>query len=63
MTKKKLLEEFKKFAIENGKIVDSELTELDWYDMSIGWFLAKGASLNQAVECALDARYKHEYWC
>ncbi len=58
----KLLEEFKKEVCERAKEVDPQ-EELDWYALSIGFFLAKGATLEEAEKLAVEARYTHQYWC
>lgn len=55
-----LLEEFKKFCEKHGG--DPLLDDLLWFDMSIGWFLAKGASIEEAEINAVKARYDYEYW-
>jgi hypothetical protein len=42
--------------------MEEALGEVDWWDMSLGWFLAKGCSLDEASALAGIARYTHGYW-
>ena len=37
-------------------------SEWQWYDMSIGWFLARGCDIGKATQLAIQARYHYEYW-
>lgn len=55
------LKDFKKFCKANTK-KESFLEELDWYALSVGWFLAKGATLEEANTLACKARYDYGYW-
>lgn len=57
-----ILESFKTDICANAKTIDSE-DEFDWYDLSIGYFLAKGLDIDAAVDLALIARYDEHYWC
>lgn len=59
---KELLEQFRLEVCLNSKAVDPD-EERYWYDLSIGWFLAKGMTINQATDLALEARYTRQYWC
>ena len=62
MTNSKLLiQEFRKFC-ESSRAKHELLNELNWYDMSIGWFLAKGISVSRAFKLARTVRYDSEYW-
>lgn len=56
-----LLAAFKGFCQKHAG--DTRLDDIQWYDMSVGWFLAKGAKdVDEAVELAVTARYDHQYW-
>jgi hypothetical protein len=58
-----LIEQFKNEVCGDfGIKLDDEILEIDWYSLSIGWFLAKGASVQDAADLAREARYKHQYW-
>lgn len=57
---KSRLEQFKEEVCDNPNA--EELKDVDWYAPSIGFFLAKGASIEVAVDLALKARYDHHYW-
>lgn len=35
---------------------------LDWYSVSIGFFLARGVEIGMARALALKARHEHMYW-
>ena len=41
---------------------DTDLNDLNWYDVSIGWFMARGCDKETAFELAGIARYEHGYW-
>jgi len=36
--------------------------EFEWYDLSIGFFIACGLSIDSAAQMALHARYDLHYW-
>lgn len=38
------------------------LDELDWKDLSIGFFIGIGCTPSKSRELARIARYTHEYW-
>lgn len=63
MTEDELIEAFRVEICAKAAEIDEEFSELDWYDMSIGFFFAKGATYEQASKCARTARYTYEYWC
>ena len=41
---------------------DEDFQERDWYDLSIGWFLANGVFKDDAFDLALIVRYDFHYW-
>lgn len=51
---------FKEFCLEC--IDDERLKEIDWYDMSLGFFIALGLPIEQAEELACHVRYDENYW-
>ena len=57
-----LLEAFRTEVCLRGEEIDPNEEE-DWHSLSIGFFIAKGASPKEARKLALEARYRHEYWC
>jgi hypothetical protein len=62
ITKEQATEKFKAFC-HSSAAKDPELDELDWYDMSVGFFLALGLSVEDAYDVATKCRYTHKYWC
>lgn len=62
MDKQQLLDAFRNEICSRVKEIDDEY-ELDWYDFSVGFFLARNPDLSLAHECAREARYTHHYWC
>lgn len=54
------LEKFKKIC-ELSDRLDPD-NELDWYSLSIGFFIAHRLSMKYAHELAIEAKYKHQYW-
>lgn len=64
MTKYEMLCKFRDEVCMNKALnsEDSILADSDWFDMSLGYFLALGASPDCASELALEARYKKQYW-
>lgn len=61
ITKETATELFKNFC-QSEKAKDPELDELDWYDMSIGFFLALGLSVEDAYAVATECMYTRQYW-
>ena len=59
---KSLVLAFKKDIADRAKEVDPK-EERDWYDLSIGYFLAKGTSVDVATNLSLIIRYDLQYWC
>lgn len=57
-----MLAKFKTEVCERSEQVDPG-GDLDWYGLSIGFFLACGATPDQANDLAIEARYTHKYWC
>lgn len=45
-------------TVYNNATARRELADLHWYPLAIGWLLAKGLNVNEAVKLALDWRYK-----
>jgi len=58
---KDIILEFKKDICDKSKDIDPN-EELQWRDMSIGYFLAKGVDVNIAHELATIVRYYFHYW-
>ena len=57
------LERFEAFCKSDQKL-DEELDELDWYALSIGFFLGCGITNTDSLsKLALYARYTAHYWC
>jgi hypothetical protein len=59
-----LSEELKQFKLEicdRAKEVDPK-DHLDWYSLSIGYFMAKRIDIKQAIALATIARYTYKYW-
>lgn len=61
------LDDFKALCLADAAQSDPELKidpgeELDWFAMSLGFFLARGLSLDAAHAAALHARYEFHYW-
>jgi hypothetical protein len=56
-----LIREFRADICLRSKEID-DAYELDWYDMSVGYFLAKGADIEKALELARIARYRFQYF-
>lgn len=61
MSEEELLEAFKNEVCEKAKEVDPDSSQ-DWYSLSIGFFVAKGASPEVAHHLATTARYAYQYW-
>ena len=62
MTKEEAKEKFRMFCVSEGA-KEIVLEDCDWCDLSIGYFLALGMSIDEANDLALDVRYKEHYWC
>jgi len=62
MNQTELLEKFRKEICERSKEIDED-SQQDWYSLSLGFFLACGATPQQAHELSIEVRYKHKYWC
>jgi hypothetical protein len=59
--KNKLFELFKsKVCMKEDKIDPN--SELDWYSLSLGFFLALDITPDDAHELSIEARYNHHYW-
>lgn len=56
-----LLEAFRKDVCAKSAKIDPD-ESLDWFALSIGFFLARGATISKAHTLAIKARYKHHYW-
>ena len=54
-------ERFKNEVCSKADEIDLD-DEIDWKDMSIGFFLACGLSVEQAKSLATDVRYNKQYW-
>jgi len=66
LLKKELLEEFKTSMCDESSTVDPD-DEHDWYCLAVGWFLGKGASVDDAHELAQETKDAHDghlfnYW-
>lgn len=61
MSREELLAAFRKDVCDKHAAVDPD-AERDWMDLSYGYFLAKGATPDEAWEVAIEARYTHGYW-
>lgn len=53
--------DFKNQVCKNLETIDPEY-EHDWTSLSIGYFIAKGLTINEAKNLAPIARYKYHYW-
>ena len=70
MTKTEALERFRREVCEKADKMrdtpdDPPLAtdqDIDWYSMSVGYFLGIGASITVAYSAAIEARYTHNYW-
>lgn len=60
---KALVDSFKEDCCGLRAIAIDPDSERDWYDLSIGYFLAKGLSIDQVTDLALIVRYDLQYWC
>jgi hypothetical protein len=59
--KDRLLEEFRMGICLRHKQVDPD-EELDWFSLSYGFFIARGASIDDAHTLSRHARYDLQYW-
>ena len=65
ITDPKLLQSLERFKTEicnHSKDIDPS-SERDWYDLSLGFFLAIGHNIDDATDLAVYARYTCQYWC
>lgn len=62
MKDEELMQKFQAFCENPPADPEEDLDQRDWYDMSIGFFLALGATVAQAHHLAVKARYEHQYW-
>ncbi len=53
-------EAFKRFCLQYGE--DERFEDLNWYDMSVGFFMALGLTPDEARELANECRYTNQYW-
>lgn len=53
---------FKQEACSKAKELDPE-KEQDWFSLSLGYFIAKGLTIDQAHDASLMSRYTFGYWC
>jgi hypothetical protein len=56
------VEAFKAFCRSTADAKE-DFDELDWYDMSVGYFIGKGLPARDAFALASICRYKYQYWC
>ena len=61
MTREKAYEKFKSEVCEDSEKAD-QLDELNWYDLSVGFFLALGFPINEVHKMAREVRYQLNYW-
>lgn len=52
---------FKLDVCEGAASIDPT-RELDWFSLSIGYFLAEGVPIEEAEVLAEETRYTHGYW-
>ncbi len=57
---KKFCKNFEALSLETKKELDED--EIDWYALSLGFFIALKVPVDQAIELALYSRYQMEYW-
>lgn len=57
----KIMYEFKTEVCDKSQDIDPEEDE-DWSSLSLGYFLAKGLSIEEAQNLACEVRYTHHYW-
>lgn len=68
MDRKVVMAQFEAFckADQNEPLDDNKIDpaeEQDWMSLSLGFFIALGATSAEAHDMALEARYTHKYWC
>jgi hypothetical protein len=61
MTKAEMIERFKAFCQSKAAKAEA-LEEYDWTPLSVGFFIALGASVDDAEEMATTVRYTFHYW-
>lgn len=59
-TPAEMLDRFKKEVCEKSMLINSE-SKPGWFDLSMGFFLACGATPNEAYALAVEAK-EREYW-
>lgn len=47
---------------DEDKKIDAAESQ-DWFSLSLGYFLAKGLSVDEAHELSSYVRYDQKYWC
>ena len=57
----KAVQRFREEVCERSETIDPK-QEYEWYELSIGFFLACGLSRDSAVNMAAYARYDQHYW-
>ena len=57
----KAVNDFKVEVCDRFAEVDPH-SEEDWYALSLGYFLAKGLSIEESRFTASKVRYTHHYW-
>ena len=57
----KAIDKFREEVCDKSDEIDPD-GNLDWYDMSIGFFLACGLSVDDATTAACWVRYEKLYW-
>ena len=63
MTKEEALDKFKALMQNQNKTWEIDPEEgLDWFSVSVGYFLALGLSPSDAIDLAIHARYDKHYW-
>ncbi len=59
-TDQELFQQFKAEVCENPDLTDD--FEMDWYSLSVGFWLARGVQLKRCHSLAVQARYEYRYW-
>jgi hypothetical protein len=68
------IEAFKEFCMQSNKpelwteeereeLGDEPYEEIDFYGLSLGFFIAKGVKQSDAFYLATTVRYHFQYWC
>jgi len=61
MTREEAYEKFKSEVCSYPRTVDPG-DEVDWFDLSVGYFLALDFPIDEVYEMAREVRYKLNYW-